>query len=124
AGDGPVNPKFGMTTRQVSIFFSVYVFFQVWNEINCRALTPETSGFHNILHNWTFLSIVGTIAGVQVLITSVPGLASVCDVEPLNVLDWLLILAFTSTVLIFAEIVRQIRLRQREASPSLAPRPA
>src|SRR5262249_49240789 len=124
AGGGPGNPKVGMTTRQVSIFFAVYVFFQVWNEINCRALTPEVSGFHNILHNWTFLSIVGTIAVVQVLITSVPGLASVFDVEPLNVLDWLLILIGTASVLVFAEIVRQIRLRQREVSPALAPRPA
>ena len=34
-----------LTIRQVSIFFTVYVFFQVWNQINCRSLTPEMSGF-------------------------------------------------------------------------------
>jgi Ca2+-transporting ATPase len=124
AGDGPVIPKFEMTTRQVSIFFAVYVFFQVWNEINCRALTPETSGFHNLLSNWTFLTIVGTIAVVQVLITSVPALADVFEVEPLNVLDWLVILLFTASVLVFAEVVRQIRRAQREPSPILASRPA
>ncbi|HKB36717.1 MAG TPA: cation-translocating P-type ATPase, partial [Gemmataceae bacterium] len=124
AGDGSVNPKFGLTTRQVSIFFAVYVFFQVWNEINCRSLTPETSGFYNILANRTFLAIVGTTAVVQVLITSIPALADVFEVEPLGVLDWVFILAFTSTVLIFAEIVRQIRRSQHQLSPVLAPRPA
>ncbi len=96
----------------------------MWNEINCRALTPETSGFYNILANRTFLVIVGTTAVVQVLITSIPALADVFEVEPLSVLDWLLILAFTSTVLIFAEIARQVRRSQRKPSPLLAARPA
>src|SRR5262249_4690952 len=45
-GDSPYQDLFGLTTRQVSIFFSVYVFFQVWNQINCRSLTPDVSGFH------------------------------------------------------------------------------
>ena len=30
-----------LNIRQVSIFFTVYVFFQVWNQINCRSLTPD-----------------------------------------------------------------------------------
>ena len=29
------------TVLQVSLFFSIYVFFQVWNQINCRSLTPR-----------------------------------------------------------------------------------
>jgi len=60
----------------------------------------------------------------QGLLTSIPALADVFEVEPLGVLDWLLILAFTSTVLIFAEIVRQIRRSQHQLSPVLATRPA
>src|SRR5439155_15815444 len=39
--DGTVN----FTVLQVSLFFSIYVFFQVWNQISCRSLTPEVSGF-------------------------------------------------------------------------------
>src|SRR5204862_52349 len=31
------------TVFQVSLFFSIYVFFQVWNQINCRSLTPQNS---------------------------------------------------------------------------------
>jgi Ca2+-transporting ATPase len=121
AGTGLKNPEFGMTTRQVSIFFAVYVFFQVWNQINCRSLTPRESGFTGMFRNRTFLMIVGTVAVVQIAITSVPVLAGVFKVEPLGVVDWLLIIAFTSSVLIFAEIARQLRREGGEPAPRPLP---
>jgi Ca2+-transporting ATPase len=99
-----------LKVRQVSIFFSVYIFFQVWNQINSRALTPEASGFAGLLQNRTFLVIVGLVAVGQVLLTSLPPLAYIFKVEPLGWLDWLGILAFTSTVLVFAEVWRRVRL--------------
>ena len=113
AGSGDKITEFDLTTRQVSIFFSVYVFFQVWNQINARSLTPEVSGFHKLGANRIFLGIVGTVAVVQVLITSVKPLAEVFKVEPLGLLDWGVILAFTATVLIFAEVARRIRLAKQ-----------
>ena len=61
-----------LNIRQVTIFFTIYVFFQVWNQINCRSLTPENSGLRGLLNNPTFLTIAGTVAVVQVLIISVP----------------------------------------------------
>ncbi len=120
AGGGP-NPErwefAPLNVRQVSIFFTVYVFFQVWNQINARALTPETSGFAGLLRNRTFLAIAGTVALVQALIISVPFLAAVFSVEPLGLLDWLCILGGSASVLLFAEILRRVRLALR---PSLA----
>jgi Ca2+-transporting ATPase len=98
-----------LTTRQVSIFFAVYVFFQVWNQINCRSLTPKESGFWGILRNPTFLTIAGTVAVVQILITSVPFLGAVFKVAPLGVVDWLVIILGTATVLLFAEVARLVR---------------
>jgi Ca2+-transporting ATPase len=106
AGDGVVEG--GYTIRQRSLFFSIYVFFQVWNQINARSLTPEMSGFERIFHNPTFLAIAGFVAVGQIAIVSFGGV--VFKVEPLSVFDWLGVIAFTSTVLIFAEIVRRIRL--------------
>jgi Ca2+-transporting ATPase len=105
-------PTIGETvfnTLQVTLFFTIYVFFQVWNQINCRSLTPQTSGFHRILDNPTFLAIAGAVALGQVVIVTFGG--AVFHVEPLGIWYWLGVLAFTSTVLIFAEISRQIRLR-------------
>ena len=106
AGSGP-NPEGWdsgpLNIRQVSIFFTVYVFFQVWNQINARSLTPDMSGFSGLFRNRTFLAIAGTVAVVQALIISVPFVGTVFSVEPLGWLDWLCILAGTASVLVFAE---------------------
>jgi Ca2+-transporting ATPase len=109
AGVGPLSEEFApLTDRQVSIFFTVYVLFQVWNEINCRSLVPQVSGFHGLRHNPIFLGIIGTILVVQVLIISFGG--PVFKVEPLDPLTWLAVVAFTASVLVFAEISRRLRL--------------
>ena len=111
AGDGAISSEFGpLTIRQVSIFFAVYVFFQVWNQINSRSLAPEESGFARLFSNPTFLFIAGLIAVGQVALTSIPWLADVFKVEPLGVLDWLVIIASTASVLVFAEVWRRVRL--------------
>ncbi len=96
------------TVLQVSLFFSIYVFFQVWNQINCRALTPEVSGFHRLFANPTFLTIAATVAIGQVLIVTFGG--PVFKVEPLSAQAWLGVIAFTASVLVFAEVARRIRL--------------
>jgi Ca2+-transporting ATPase len=112
AGSGPEAEQFqGFTVRQVSIFFTVYILFQVWNEINCRSLVPEVSGFQSLFRNPVFLSIVGATVMGQVLIVSFGG--GIFQVEPLGLLDWLGIAAFTASVLVFAEVARRIRLIYR-----------
>jgi Ca2+-transporting ATPase len=109
-GDGPRSAEFPeLSARQVSIFFSAYVFFQVWNQVNCRSLTPDESGLSGLGRNPTFLAIAGAVALVQVLIVSVPPLAEVFKVEPLGVVDWLGIVGATASVLVFAELVRRVR---------------
>jgi Ca2+-transporting ATPase len=119
AGSGP-NPDgwdLGpLNIRQVSIFFTVYVFFQVWNQINARSLTPDMSGFSGLFRNRTFLLIAGTVAVVQALIICVPFVGVVFNVEPLGWLDWLCILAGTASVLLFGEIMRRFRLAMKPAA--------
>src|SRR5262249_47521596 len=104
-----------LTYWQVAVFFSTYVFFQVWNQINCRSLTPEGSGFHRLFRHPGFLGIVGTIVVVQIVIVTFGG--EVFEVAPLGPLSWLLIALFTASVLVYAELTRQIRLAlMREAA--------
>jgi Ca2+-transporting ATPase len=100
-----------LTTRQVSIFFAVYVFFQVWNQINARSLDPRVSGLSNLAANPTFLIIAGTIAVVQIMITEVPFLAAVFKVGWLDPIDWVVIIASTASVLVFAEVWRLVRAK-------------
>ncbi len=120
AGDKSHNPEGWefdpLDIRQVSIFFTVYVFFQVWNQINARSLTPDMSGFSGLFKNHAFLAIAGTVAVVQALIISVPYLGGVFSVEPLGWLDWLYVLAGTASVLVFGEALRRVRLAMRPAA--------
>jgi Ca2+-transporting ATPase len=115
-GSGEMSRDFErLTVRQVSIFFTAYVFFQVWNQINCRSLVPQTSGLSGLFRNPVFLAIAGTVAVVQALIVSVPWLGRVFDVAPLSALDWLVIIVATSSVLVFGEIARRMRLALQPA---------
>ena len=98
----------------MTIFFTIYVFFQVWNQINCRSLTPESSGFAHLFANPAFLVIAGLVAAVQVLIVSVPWLGAIFKTDPLGIVDWLLILAVTASVLVFAEVARRMRIATDE----------
>lgn len=96
-----------LTTRQVTIFFTVYVFFQVWNQINCRSLTPDVSGLRGLLKNPLFLVIASLTVIGQVLIVNFGG--TIFAVEPLGWQDWGLIVGGTAVVLVYAEVVRFIR---------------
>ncbi len=96
------------TVFQVSLFFSVYVFFQVWNQINCRSLTPEASGLTGVLNNPTFLSVAAIVAIGQILIVTFGG--PIFKVEPLPLHVWLVVIGATASVLLFAEIARRVRV--------------
>ena len=92
----------------MTIFFTVYVFFQVWNQVNCRSLSPEESGLHRLFENPQFLLIASLTVLGQVLIVTLGG--DVFNVEPLQVVDWLIIAASTASVLVFAELARRVRV--------------
>jgi len=123
AGDGPWATETGshgetatpFTVLQVTLFFTIYVFFQVWNQINSRSLTPETSGLAGLHRNPTFLSIAAVIAIGQFLIVTFGG--AVFKVQPLTATQWLAVIGGTASVLVFAEIVRRLRLARDPLSP-------
>lgn len=96
-----------LSLRQVSIFFTVYVFFQIWNQINCRSLSPEVSGLHGLFRNPSFLLIASLTLIGQILIVTVGG--PIFEVQRLTLIDWLAIAAATSSVLLFSEVVRLVR---------------
>jgi P-type Ca2+ transporter type 2C len=104
------DAELAFTLLQVSVFFSAYVFFQVWNLINCRSLTVSISGLSRLRHNPTFLAIASIIAIGQIMIVTVGG--SVFNVQPLGPLYWLAIIAGTASALAFGEVVRRARNRR------------
>ena len=93
--------------EQAGLFFSIYVFFQVWNQVNCRSLRPETSGLKGLLQNPTFLGVAAFVALGQIAIVTFGG--DLFKVQPLSVVAWLCVIGSTASVVGFAEIVRRIR---------------
>jgi Ca2+-transporting ATPase len=93
----------------------------VWNQINCRSLVPEVSGLWNLGANPAFLTIAGIVAVGQILIVTFGG--AVFKVEPLSPLQWLGVIAFTASVLVFAEVARRVRVAMNRKLPAAAPAP-
>jgi Ca2+-transporting ATPase len=108
------------TMRQVTIFFTAYVLFQVWNMINCRSLSSRVSGLSNLAGNPNLLLIATLIVGFQVIL--VQFLGALFNTEPLTVLEWALIALATSSVLIFGEVARLVG-GNRNAHPPLGNTP-
>ncbi len=107
-GPNPERWEFSpLNIRQVSLFFTLYVLFQVWNMINCRSLTPESSGLIGFWRNRSFMGIMLAIFVGQVVIVTFGG--AIFSLEPLNVIDWAVLTAATASVLVFAEVVRRLR---------------
>lgn len=98
-----------LTFGQTTVFFTVYVLFQVWNQINCRSLTADQSGLSRLLQNRAFLMIASLTLIGQILIVTFS--YDIFKVRPLSIGHWLGIAASTSSVLLFAEIVRWVRRR-------------
>jgi P-type Ca2+ transporter type 2C len=96
-----------LTVHQVSLFFTIFVLFQVWNLINCRSLTPSESGLWGVWRNPSFIAILLAIVIGQIAIVSFGG--RVFAVEPLALWDWLVIGLATSSVLLFTEVARRLR---------------
>jgi Ca2+-transporting ATPase len=112
-GDSPASKSFPeLTLRQVTIFFTAYVFFQVWNQINCRSMSPRQSGLCRLWANPMLLFVLALIVAGQWLMISVGG--PLFEVEPLSGLDWLVIAVATSSVLVFAEIARWCRFQPKQ----------
>ncbi|MFL5327427.1 MAG: cation-translocating P-type ATPase [Gemmataceae bacterium] len=95
------------TYRQATIFFTIYVFFQVWNQFNCRSLTPDVSVLHGLFRNPVFLAITALIVVGQISIVTFGG--RVFNVRPLDLTEWLAIAGVTASVLVFGEVMRQFR---------------
>mmetsp|Transcript_11064 Transcript_11064/g.26862 ORF Transcript_11064/g.26862 Transcript_11064/m.26862 type:complete len:1179 (+) Transcript_11064:172-3708(+) len=85
-------------TQHYTIVFNVFVFLQVFNEVNARKIHNELNMFQGIMYNNMFLIVLfGTII-VQILLVQIPGLNTAFGCTDLDVYQWLVCigLGFTS----------------------------
>jgi Ca2+-transporting ATPase len=101
--------KDGISTYELSVFFSIFVMLQFWNLFNARCFGLTSSAFHGLLENRSFVGIALLILIGQILMVQFGG--EVFRTTPISFRDWVLLLVSTSFVLWAGEY---LRLRQRK----------
>ena len=98
------NGSAGVDIHELTIFFTTFVMLQVWNLFNAKALGSTHSAFHNMAGSMGMLFVLLLIIVGQVLIVHFGG--RIFRTVPLSGVEWLTIIAATSTVMLVGEIVR------------------
>ncbi|WP_304976990.1 calcium-translocating P-type ATPase, PMCA-type [Duncaniella muris] len=102
-GSATMGGNTGLSGYELSLFFTIFVFLQFWNMFNARAFETGRSAFHfKGCEGFSLIALL--ILFGQILIVSIGG--EFFNVEPLRLIDWLIIIAGTSLVLWIGEIIR------------------
>lgn len=102
----PIGANTGLSTYELSLFFTIFVFLQFWNMFNARAFETRRSALHLKGCEW-FMIIATLILGGQIMIVELGG--NFFNVVPLQLSDWLIIIAATSLILWIPEFFRQLK---------------
>jgi len=109
--DGPLLHA-SISPREVSVYFSTFVFLQFWNLFNAKSFGSGHSAFHNLDGSKVFFVIVAVILVGQVMIVQLGG--RMFDVEPLPLADWVRIIALTCPVMLIGEGYHLVRRWHRK----------
>ncbi len=95
----------GLTTYELTLTFTIFVFLQFWNLFNAKAFHTGATAFRGLFTSFGgfHISLIIILVG-QFLIVNFGG--EMFSVEPLKWYDWLACFIGTSPVLIFGEIIR------------------
>jgi magnesium-transporting ATPase (P-type) len=94
------------TIYRYTLLFNIFVWFQIWNELNCRSVRFHRSPFRGLLQSRNFLAIVGVIVVLQVLLIEFGG--QVFSTVALSWRDWGVSIAVGATALIVGGLVRVV----------------
>lgn len=98
------NDGDGLTSYELSMFFTTFVMLQLWNMFNVKAFMTGKSAFSHLFASKGFIWMVVVILVGQILITTFGG--EMFSVVPIRPVDWLKIIGLTSIVLWVGEIAR------------------
>ncbi|OKH11419.1 calcium-translocating P-type ATPase, PMCA-type [[Limnothrix rosea] IAM M-220] len=101
---------------ELSVFFAIFVFLQLWNLFNARCFGLSISAFTGLLKNPAFGAIVAIIFIGQIVM--VQWGSSAFRTVPLTWQHWLWIIVGTSPVLWLGEVWRKLVPRQVKSSKS------
>jgi Ca2+-transporting ATPase len=89
-----------------TMVFNIFVFLQVFNEINCRRIDNTMNVFKDIFNNWIFIAVQVIVVLGQYLIVTFGGIAF--KTVPLTGEQWLITILIGSLSLPVGTIIRLI----------------
>ena len=99
-GSSLINSR--ISGNEISLYFSTFVFLQFWNLFNAKAFDSGHSAFYKMSESKVFFMVIAIIFIGQILIVQLGG--KMFNVQPMTLVQWLKVIAFTSPVLIVGEI--------------------
>jgi len=102
------NAGNGLSSYELSLFFTIFVMLQFWNMFNAKAFMSGKSAFASLGESKGFLMIALVIIIGQYLIVTIGG--EMFNVTKLSLTDWAIIIGSTSIVLWIGEIVRLLKI--------------
>ena len=100
-----------LSPHDLSWFFTFFVMLQVWNMFNAKAFMTGRSALAGLWKSKSFLLVIALIVVGQYLIVTFGG--KMFNVVPLSLNEWLTISAMTMPVLLFGEIARMTKSRNK-----------
>lgn len=94
----------GITTHELTIFFTTFVMIQLWNLFNAKTFGCKDSAFSHLKQSKGLLLVFLIVLIGQWLIVSFGG--KMFRTEPLSLTEWGVIIALTSLVLWVEELKR------------------
>ncbi len=96
----------GMSTKELTIFFTIFVMLQWWNLFNAKTLGGCRTAFHRLMADNGLLLVLAIILIGQWIIVEFGG--KMFRTVPLDLETWIWIIVGTSPVMIIGEIFRGI----------------
>lgn len=97
----------GLSTKELTVFFTFFVMLQFWNMFNAKAFFTRKSAFKGLSNSYGFMIVALAIILGQFIIVTFGG--NVFRTVSLSVSEWLIIMSSTSLVLWFGEVYRAIK---------------
>ena len=95
-----------VTEYQLTVFFSTFVFMQIWNMFNAKGFESRHNVFGDLRRTPVFVGVAALTAAGQVLITEFGGEIFRCT--PLSLGTWCTIIGLTSLIAFGGEAIRSI----------------
>lgn len=113
-----INRDGSVTEHELSLFYATFIMLQFWNLFNARVLGLDISAFRGLGENKLFPAIAVAILIGTVLIVQVGG--DIFRTVPLSLVEWLIIIAATSPVVLVREFLRYSRKLREQGSATNA----